>query len=312
MLRVLVLGAAAGGGFPQWNSNSPAARRARQGDPKAPGATQSSIAVSRDGRRWVVFNASPDIRQQINGNPPLHPAEGVRHSPIASVVLTNADVDHVAGLLTLRESQPFSLYATPRVLSALAENSIFNVLNPEFVERRPLVLERPFEPATREGEPLGLSVEAFAVPGKVALYKENAAAGADFGTVAEDTVGLRISASDATDDRALFYLPGCAALPQDLKARLDGAALLLFDGTLWRDDEMIVQKAGMKTGQRMGHLSMSGPAGSIAGLADLDIGRKLFIHINNTNPVLLLDSPERAEVEAAGWEVARDGMELEL
>src|SRR5690606_15347830 len=138
---------------------------------------------------WVVLNASPDIRQQINANPPLHPSEGIRHSPIASAVLTNADVDHVAGLLTLRESQPFSLYATPRVLSVLAENSIFHVLNPEFVERRSLALDRPFEPTTRDGEPLGLTVEAFAVPGKVALYKEDAAAGADFGTVAEDTVG---------------------------------------------------------------------------------------------------------------------------
>ncbi|MEX0758699.1 MAG: pyrroloquinoline quinone biosynthesis protein PqqB [Tistlia sp.] len=312
MLRVLVLGAAAGGGFPQWNSNSPASRRARDGDPVAPACSQSSIAVSRDGRRWVVFNASPDIRQQINDNPPLHPAEGVRHTPIASVVLTNADVDHVAGLLTLRESQAFSLYATPRVLAVLAENSIFNVLNPDFVERRPLALDRPFEPLTRDGEPLGLTVEAFAVPGKVALYKEDAAAGADFGTVSEDTIGLRVAAADGDDGRALFYLPGCAALPDDLKGRLQGAALLLFDGTLWRDDEMQAQGAGVKTGRRMGHLSMAGPDGSIAGLAEVAIARRVFIHINNTNPVLLLDSPERAEVEAAGWEIARDGMEIEL
>ncbi|WP_437123425.1 pyrroloquinoline quinone biosynthesis protein PqqB [Tistlia consotensis] len=306
-----MLGAAAGGGFPQWNSNSPASRRSRQGDPAAPACTQSSIAVSRDGRRWVVFNASPDIRQQINDNPPLHPAEGVRHSPISSVVLTNADVDHVAGLLTLRESQPFSLYATSRVLSVLAENTIFNVLNPDFVVRRQLALEQPFEPRTRDGEPLGLTVEAFAVPGKVALYKEDASAGANFGSVAEDTVGLRITETGG-DGRSLFYLPGCAALPAGLKARLKGAALLLFDGTLWRDDEMLAQGAGVKTGQRMGHLSMAGPEGTIAGFADLGIARKVFIHINNTNPVLLLDSPERAEVEAAGWTVARDGMELEL
>lgn len=314
MLHVLVLGAAAGGGFPQWNSNSPASRRARAGDAAVPCASQSSIAISRDGRRWVVINASPDIRQQINANSPLHPAEGIRHSPIASIVLTNADVDHVAGLLTLRESQPFSLYATERVLSVLAENPIFNVLNPAFVERRSLRLDHPFEPLTREGEPLGLTVEAFAVPGKIALYKEDTAAGPDLGTVAEDTIGLRICVSEAwnTTDRALFYVPGCAALPDHLKRRLDGAGLLLFDGTLWRDDEMIAQGAGVKTGRRMGHISMAGPDGSIAGLADVKIGRKVFIHINNTNPVLLLDSPERAEAEAAGWEIARDGMELEL
>ncbi len=315
MLRVLVLGAAAGGGFPQWNSNSPASRRSRQGDPKAPPASQSSIAVSRDGKRWLVLNASPDIRQQINASPPLHPAEGERHSPIASVLLTNADVDHVAGLLTLRESQPFSLYATPRVLSVLAENPIFGVLNPEFVERRPLGLGEPFAPATRDGAPLGLTVEAFAVPGKVALYKEDAAAGDDWGTVEEDTVGLRVSATGdggAEREPSLFYLPGCAALTEALKARLEGADLLLFDGTLWRDDEMLVQGAGVKTGRRMGHLSMSGPDGSIAGLAGLAIRRRVFIHINNTNPVLLLDSPERAEAEAAGWEIAHDGMELTL
>jgi pyrroloquinoline quinone biosynthesis protein B len=187
------------------------------------------------------------------------------------------------------------------------------VLNPAFVERRPLALDRPFEPLSREGEPLGLTVEAFAVPGKVALYKEDAAAGAGLGTVSEDTVGLRIAESgDDGRARSLFYLPGCAALPEDLKRRLDGADLLLFDGTLWRDDEMLAQGAGVKTGRRMGHLSMSGPDGSIAALAEARVARKVFIHVNNTNPVLLLDSPERAEAEAAGWQIARDGMELEL
>lgn len=310
MLRVLVLGAAAGGGFPQWNSNSPASRRARAGEPAAPSCTQSSIAVSSDGRRWIVLNASPDIRQQINDNAALHPAEGVRHSPIASVILTNGDVDHVAGLLTLRESQPFSLYATPRVLSVLAENSIFNVLNPQYVERRPLPLDQAFEPRDRQDKALGITIEAFPVPGKVALYKEDAAAGEGFGTVAEDTVGLRIT--EAGGSRSLFYLPGCAALPDDLKRRLEGASLLLFDGTLWRDDEMMAQGAGVKTGRRMGHLSMAGPDGSMAALAGVAVERRVFIHINNTNPVLLLDSPERAEVEAAGWQVAHDGMELEL
>lgn len=310
MIRIVVLGAAAGGGFPQWNSNSDASRRCRAGDPEAPASTQSSIAISTDGNHWVVFNASPDIRQQINDRSQLHPKEGVRHSPIAAVVLTNADVDHVAGLLTLRESQPLAVYATKRVLSVLAENSIFNVLNPQFVDRRAMEIDAPFAPATKDAVALDLTVEAFPVPGKVALYKEDSAAGENFGTVEEDTIGLEIT--DRTTERSFFYIPGCAALTDALRQRLYNASLVLFDGTLWRDDEMVVQNAGIKTGQRMGHISMAGPDGSIAAFADLGVERKVFVHINNTNPVLLTDAPERAELAAAGWEVAYDGMEIEL
>src|SRR5690606_13025803 len=137
-VRIRVLGAAAGGGYPQWNCNHPNSRRARAGDPKARPRTQSSIAVSRDGERWALFNASPDLRQQIAENDILHPKKGLRDSPIKAVVLTNADVDHVTGLLTLRESQPLHVYATRRVLEVLRANAIFNVLNPEFVRRLPL------------------------------------------------------------------------------------------------------------------------------------------------------------------------------
>ena len=308
MLRVLVLGAAAGGGFPQWNSNNEASRRARAGDSAARPATQSSIAVTADGRDWVLFNASPDLRQQINDNPQLHPNAGVRHSPIVAAVLTNGDVDHVAGLLTLRESHPLAVYGTGRVLEVLARNSIFNVLNPDFVDRRQVALGESFEPAAKDGRPTGLTIEPFAVPGKVALYLEDASAGANFGTVAEDTIGLRIAERDG--DASFYYIPGCAALSAELQQRVEGAPLLLFDGTLWRDDEMLVQKAGVKTGQRMGHLSMAGPDGTIAAFAPLGIQRKVFVHINNTNPVLLADSPERDEVEASGWEIGYDGMEI--
>ncbi len=309
-MYIVVLGAAAGGGFPQWNTNSANCQRSRAGDPAARPQTQSSIAVSADGARWCLFNASPDLRQQIAENRQLHPRTGKRHSPIAAVVLTNGDVDHVAGLLNLRESQPLALYASGRVLRTLADNSIFNVLNPDFVARREFALDRPFAVTTRDGADIGLSVEAFAVPGKVALYLEDPGAGENFGTRAGDTVGLRIA--ERNSDTCFYYIPGCAAMTPALADRLRGAALVLFDGTLWTDDEMVAGGVGVKTGQRMGHISMSGPDGTMAAFAGLDVARRMFIHINNTNPVIVDDSPERAEVAAAGWEVARDGMEIEL
>lgn len=306
MLRILVLGSAAGGGFPQWNCNSQACRLARAGDALA--RTQSSIAVTADDENWFLFNASPDLRQQINDNSQLHPRHGLRHSPIAGIALTNGDVDHVAGLLTLRESAPLAVYATERVLAVLQANSIFNVLNPACVARRPLVLDRPTALETQDGRATGLEIEAFAVPGKVALYLEDPDAGPGFGTQTGDTIGLRVRS--ATDDIGFFYIPGCAAMVPELAERLRGARLALFDGTLWRDDEMIRAGVGQKTGARMGHINMSGPDGSIAAFRDLGVERKVFIHVNNTNPALLDDSPERRELETAGWEVAFDGMEI--
>jgi pyrroloquinoline quinone biosynthesis protein B len=303
-----VLGAAAGGGFPQWNANSEACRRAWAGDPLAPAQTQSSVAVSADGDSWFLLNASPDLRQQINDNPPLHPRRGKRDSAIQGVVLTNGDVDHIAGLLNLRESQRLTIYATRRILDVLAANPIFGVLNPDFVGRHAVELDRPFAPADADGAAAGLTVEAFAVPGKVALYLEDAGAGDNFGTQAEDTIGLHVS-----DGRhGFFYVPGCAEMTEALAGRLRGAELVFFDGTLWRDDEMVAAGVGVKTGRRMGHMSMSGPDGSIAAFAGLDVRQRVFIHVNNTNPVLLGDAPERRELEAAGWRLARDGMEIEL
>ncbi len=306
MLRILVLGAAAGGGFPQWNCNSEACRRARAGRARA--QTQSSIAVTGDGSHWFLFNASPDLRQQINENPPLHPNAGLRHSPVAGVVLTNADVDHVAGLLTLRESAPLAVYATERALGTLRANSIFNVLNPEFVERRPMTLGQPFEARTPEGAGVGLEIEPFAVPGKIALYLEKPDAGLNFGTREGDTTGLEVRSLET--GACFFYIPGCAAMTPELADRLRGSELVLFDGTLWRDDEMIVAGVGLKTGGRMGHMSMSGGNGTMAAFEGLEVKRKIFIHINNTNPILLEESPERGAVQAAGWEIAADGMEL--
>lgn len=308
-MKIHVLGAAAGGGYPQWNCNHPNSRRARSNDPAAKQRTQSSIAVSADGEDWFLFNASPDLRQQINDNDILQPKRDLRHSPIQGVVLTNADVDHVAGLLNLRESQPLTVYGTHRVLDVLKANTIFNVLNPEFVNREAMKLDEPVELKKTDGTAAGIRVIPFAVPGKVALWLEDASKGDNFGSVEEDTIALEVR--DASDSTRFFYVPACARMTPELAERLRGAELVFFDGTLWVDDEMIRDGVGVKTGQRMGHMSNSGSDGSIAALRDLDIQRKVFIHINTTNPILLDDSDERREVEAAGWEVSYDGMKLE-
>lgn len=309
-MKIRVLGAAAGGGFPQWNCNHPNSRRARAGDPKAAPRTQSSITVSADGEHWFLFNASPDLRQQLADNDVLHPRQGLRHSPIEGVVLTNADVDHVTGLLTLRESQPFVVYGTARVLGVLGANTIFNVLNPEFVRRIPIRLEEEFELAGPAGYASGLWIRPFAVPGKVALWLEDATRGPNFGSVEEDTIALEVT--ERSTRRRFFYIPACAEMTADLGRRIRGADLVFFDGTLWVDDEMIRDGVGVKTGKRMGHMSVSGADGTLAALSDLEIRRRIFIHINTTNPILLDDSIERRVVNDAGWEVAYDGMAIDL
>ena len=308
MVRAVVLGSAAGGGFPQWNSNAPACQRARQGDAAALPRSQASIAVSANERDWFVLNATPDLRLQIEGTCPLHPREGLRSSPIAGVVVTGGDVDAIAGLLHLRERHHFDLYAPSQVLAVIAANPIFDVLAPDCVRRLELTLDERTELAAASGAP-GLAVVAFAVPGKVPLYLETA--GQDPG-VSEggDAVGLEII--DTASGKSFFFIPGCAAMNDRLRHRLAGAALVFFDGTLWRDDEMIRMGVGNKTGRRMGHMSMSGEDGTIAAFRDLGVGRRIFIHINNSNPALLDDSAERRLANEAGWEIAYDGMEVRL
>lgn len=306
---IKVLGSAAGGGFPQWNCNGRNSADVRLGVARLKPRTQTSLAVSADGRQWVLLNTAPDLRQQINDTAELHPDPdaGPRSSPIKAVVLTNGDVDAVAGLLTLREGQPFNIYASQRVLDVLAENSIFNVLDPKLVKRIPTELGAAFTVEGPEGS-VGLTIEPFAVPGKVALYLEDESAGADFGTEEGDTIGLKVT--DAASSDYFFYVPGCAKVDDALRARVKDAPLIFFDGTLFTNDEMIRQGLLQKTGDRMGHMNMSGDTGSIASLADLGIGRKIFVHVNNSNPALREDSPERAVVERAGWEVGFDGMEV--
>lgn len=295
VFRAIILGAAAGGGLPQWNCGCINCNDARSG--KIPSQTQSSLAVSANGQDWAILNASPDIRQQLADTPALQPT-GLRDMPLRSVLLTNGDIDHVAGLLTLREMQPFAIHATAGIHEILAQNPIFAALNSAVVTRETMQLEEPAEIAP------GLTATLFPVPGKVPLYLEGDVVETEL--LGEQTVGVRLSAG-AQD---AYYIPGCAMLSKDLRARLHGAALVFFDGTLWRDDEMVRAGLGQKTGKRMGHMSISGDDGSIAAFAELEIGKKVFVHMNNTNPVLRPDAPERAAAEAAGWIIGQDGMEI--
>ena len=289
MLRALVIGSAAGGGFPQWNSNQPGCNRARRGDPFVRARTQASLAVTGNGEDWFLFNASPDLRQQINDNPALWPNEALRSSPIKGVVVTGGDIDVIAGLLTLRERQPFILSATARVHQVLRDNSVFGVLAEDVVRRDVVALDQPFALVSPEGRPSGLTVTLFAVPGKVPLYLEAAAEGSLL-REGEDTVGAWIS----DGERSLYFIPGCSRVTPALARRLQGAGV------------------GTKTGQRMGHICVSGPEGTIAAFADLAVKRKILIHINNTNPILQDDSAQAALTRESGWEVSYDGMVIDL
>jgi len=298
-LTAIVLGAAAGGGFPQWNCRCPVCCLAWSGDRRVKPRTQASLAVSTDGETWILLNASPDLRAQLLATPALQPREGLRGSPIAAVVLTGAEVDQTAGLLTLRERQEFSVQATAETLKALDANPIFRVLAPDLVTRTAVALGAPF------ALPGGVEAELFAVPGKVALYLE----GDDPALDAE--TGANVGVELVHGGRRLAYVPGAAGVPPALRARLARAHVVLFDGTLFRDDEMTAIGTGSKSGRRMGHMPVGGNDGTLATLAGLP-GRVVLTHINNTNPILIEDSPERRQVEAAGFEIAEDGMEIVL
>ncbi len=299
-MRVVVLGSAAGGGLPQWNCRCPICAMARSEPGRVRPRTQSSIAVSPDGTDWLLINASPDVRQQLFDNAAMHPREGLRHSPIRAVLLTNGDVDHVAGLLTLREGQPYVLYGTRGILDSVDANRVFDVMAEGVVAREPIAMDEPFTPLA------GLTVTLFPVPGKVPLWLEDETL--EIGAETETTVGALIEAGA----RRIAYVPGCARVTDDLRHRIAGVDALLFDGTVLHDDDMIRAGVGTKTGWRMGHVPMRGENGSIDALAGVPIARRVFVHINNTNPVLVEGSTERADVEAAGWTVAHDGLSLSL
>jgi pyrroloquinoline quinone biosynthesis protein B len=261
--------------------------------------TQSSLAATCDGERWVLLNASPDLSHQLRVVPDLWPREPGRNSPIAAVVLTNADVDHVAGLLSLRERHPFRLLALAPIHATLGANPIFEVLADGIVER---VTARPDEAL----DIAGVRIALFPVPGKAPLYREGPA------PMIGDESGETAGASVRAGSTAMAYIPCCAEIGPSVLDKAREADILLFDGTVFTDDEMIAAGVGEKTGRRMGHVPISGEGGSLARLAGLPCRRKLFVHINNTNPILVEGSPERREVERAGFEIAHDGLEIAL
>jgi pyrroloquinoline quinone biosynthesis protein B len=312
-LSALILGSAAGGGVPQWNCACEVCKLAWKGDPRVKRRTQTSVAVTRRplgdfnsadrgsndvAGSFVLLNASPDLRQQILATPALQP-RGLRASPIAAVVLTGGEIDQVAGLLTLRERGPFGIYATEATLAMLAANPIFGVLGEQAVMRIPVRAGKPF---TLPGD---LEVELFLVPGKAPLYLEGDDPALDVQT--EANAGIELRAAGAR----LVFIPGAAKVTPEIAARLADADAVLFDGTLFDDDEIITAGAGHKTGRRMGHMPVGGADGTLAALKGM-ARRRVLIHINNTNPILIADSPQRRAVEAAGFEVAEDGMRIEL
>jgi pyrroloquinoline quinone biosynthesis protein B len=299
-LKVRVLGSAAGGGFPQWNCGCFNCREGRRVGGRARPRTQESIAVSADGADWFLINASPEIRAQIEACPDLWP-RAERHSPIAGILLTNGDLDHCLGLLSLRESHPLVLYATESVYAGFTEdNVLYRTLQrfPEQVTWRRLDVGRE--------QPLGeLRVTAIPAPGKLPLHLEGRRApspGDNVGFVICDGAGHKLA-----------YFSGIAGPSPEVEAALRDAAIVFFDGTFWSSDELIALGLGTRRAEEMAHWPVSGPEGSLRFLGRATKGaRRFYIHVNNTNPILLEDSAERRAVAAAGIEVAHDGMEIDL
>jgi pyrroloquinoline quinone biosynthesis protein B len=291
-----VLGSAAGGGSPQWNCGCPVCAAIRSG--AAPARTQSSVAVSADRRRWFLINASPDVRTQIEAFPGLHP-HGDRASPVEAVLLTDAELDHTLGLLLLREAGAVTVYATPAVHKTLHDGS--GVLRT--LERYCPVEWRAVVPGTDFVLADGLSCRAIDVP---TSKRDRFGGGTSHGRV----VGYRLT--DEHTGGTLVYLPGVQALTPGVRAGIEGCDCLLVDGTCWRDDELVRLGLAGKTSREMGHLPIDGPDGSLAQLPSLGVTRTIYVHMNNTNPVLLADSPERRIVRDSGTEVAMDGLEVEV
>ena len=296
-MKLIVLGAGAGGGFPQWNAASPNNRKAFSQDPVCLNATQCSLAASVNGEDWVLLNASPDIRQQIIATTELHPTHAPRSSPVKSIILTGADVDAIAGLLTLRERQPLTVWATEYVLQVIRANPVFRVLNPELVQMKAIATNVSFEPLP------GLICTPITTPGKPPLYLE---AVDGMAPVPGSSIGIKLTTQEG---KTAIFMPACAEITVEIMMALEDADVLFFDGTLCVDDEMVRSGEGAKTGRRMGHVPMDQ---AISQLRDVKVGERFFIHINNTNPVLNRDSDERRIIEKSGWKIAGDGMRIDL
>ena len=302
-MKIRVLGSAAGGGAPQWNCGCDNCVAIRKQAPNIRARTQESVAVSADGERWLLLNASPEIRQQIESFPGLHP-RAPRHTPIAGIVLTNGDLDHCLGLLSLRESQPLQLHATERMRAGFtSDNALYRTLERFHgqVTWHTLTMGHEHTLLDQRGEPLGLTVQARPVPGKAALHLSH------WAPHAEDNIGLRIR--DASG-KVLAYLPGVAGLSADVRALVEGADALFFDGTFWSSDELGGVSPGSRKAEDMADWPVGGEGGSLAFLSTLQVERRILIHLNNTNPILREDSREALEVREAGVEVAFDGMEI--
>lgn len=306
-MKIRVLGSAAGGGFPQWNCNCRNCSGWRNGTLRAAPRTQSSIAVAgTHPAAWALVNVSPDILAQLKAHPELQPARAPRDTGIAAIVLVDAQIDHTAGLFMLREStRPLAVWCTDAAYADLTGgNPIFRVLGHYCgIDRRRMACAG--EEFSVEGVP-GVRWRALAVAAKAAPYSPHRAA-----PVAGDNVALVIS--DATSGRSAVYAPGLGTIEPGLWSALEAAACVLVDGTFWSNEEMMAQGLSAKLARDLGHLPQSGAGGMLEWLAKLPPAtRRILIHVNNTNPILDEDSPERAALERAGVEVAWDGMEIAL
>ncbi len=306
-MQIKILGSAAGGAFPQWNCACSNCRAVRAGTFRGKPRTQTQVAVSDDGRSWFLLGASPDLRLQIEATPELHPREGVRQSPIAGIVLANADLDHVLGLLLLRELQPLRMYATASVRRILCEdNSMFGMLQriPDQTAWSDLKLGAHFHLCDLHGEDSGLRCQALPLSPHYPAYvraerrTQLAMGEASVGFIIESHAGSRLA-----------YMPAVPRLEDALLRQFDAADVLLFDGTFWSDDELIRVQASGQTARQMGHVPVESALGELAGVRR---PRKIFIHINNTNPTLDESSSQYRQVREAGWEVAEDGWQFNL
>jgi pyrroloquinoline quinone biosynthesis protein B len=302
-MEVILLGTAAGGGFPQWNCWCPSCRVARAEPRRAIPRSHSSAAVSADGRRWFLLNASPDVREQLARLPTEIP-EGSRHVPVEGIVVTDAELDHTVGIVLLREARRLQLCATASVIRVLEEDSRILPVTRAFAEVKvtTMVPNSEISLCYRDDGSSGLTVESFPVPaGPPRFARED---------IPGHTVGLIVR--DQATGGACAFVPGCGDLDPMLLKRLAAVDLVLFDGTFWTDDELIRLEIGDRTARQMDHLPVSGPDGSLERLAALPARNKVYSHINNTNPMLLEESPERALVESRGLRVGADGMRFTL